>query len=774
MKHATLTSLPLFLLFVRSASAQTPNEAIPAPFPPLVVQAESGALGAEISTQNDGVLTFVSVLPSPPIAAFPGNLERVLTYDVTFPEAGEYELYLRFRVGPGGGSDDSLFYASSLGAKDPLNEADWVTVNGLSNIGYTASGQIVAGGLGLPLGSGFRWVNLSEYNGGEEPVRFSVSEETLTQTLQLGVREDGFDIDQLALLRSDVSVTVAEIDAGLPGNILPPAPPPRVCTPRGPALAAAQDKFLGGAYSGAQLPNFAAYFNQVSPENAGKWGSVEAERDVMTFDGLDAAYQFAKDNGFPFKMHVMVWGNQQPAWIEALPPEEQLEEIREWFAAVSERYPDLDTVEVVNEPLHDPPNTAGSGGGNYLAALGGAGASGWDWVVTSFRLAREYFPASQLMLNDYSITNTPADVIRYKEIIALLQAEDLIDAIGVQGHAFSTRVANEVTLASLDSLGEVGLPIYVTELDIDGPTDEVQLADYQRIFPLFWEHPSVFGVTLWGYRPGHWRTTQGAFLALEEGTERPALVWLRDYLGSPASTPVLRDQTFVLEEAASAGTVVGQLRAVEPSEGAAPNSWLVVGGDAAGLLDVDAATGVIRVAEGAVFDAELASTLRLDVVASDECSATPVVIDVRPENTAPVVAAGQVLVLGAELRFAGALNATDAEADVLSYAIVGGSGAGVFTIDPDSGALSVGAGLDLGRSDYTLEVVANDGRLDSVPATVVIVLPEAVRVCLAGRSELVPRELVSSAVRLGAATGECTSPPEPWLVEVWRWLDRLI
>ena len=46
-----------------------------------------------------------------------------------------------------------------------------------------------------------------------------------------------------------------------------------------------------------------------------------------------------KANGFPFKMHVLIWGNQQPAWIESLPPAEQLEEIDEWFAAVAARYP---------------------------------------------------------------------------------------------------------------------------------------------------------------------------------------------------------------------------------------------------------------------------------------------------------------------------------------------------------------------------------------------------------------------------------------------------
>ena len=93
----------------------------------------------------------------------------------------------------------------------------------------------------------------------------------------------------------------------------------------------------------------------------------------MNWAQLDNAYELAKSNNFPFRMHVMIWGNQQPAWIESLSTTEQLAEIEEWFAALAERYPNMDMIEVVNEPLHDPP--AGEGNGNYIEALGGAGDS---------------------------------------------------------------------------------------------------------------------------------------------------------------------------------------------------------------------------------------------------------------------------------------------------------------------------------------------------------------------------------------------------------------
>jgi endo-1,4-beta-xylanase len=323
------------------------------------------------------------------------------------------------------------------------------------------------------------------------------------------------------LAHSTMTALLAVLLVSLPGS-----------EPQAAALATGQKKFLGSAYSAPQTQDFAEYWNKVTPENAGKWGEVEAVRDQMNWTALDAAYQFAKSNGLLFQMHVLIWGNQQPEWIEQLPPKEQREEIEEWFDAVAQRYPALDFVEVVNEPLHDPPSKDDDGGGNYIEALGGAGETGWDWILESFRLARARFPHAKLLINDYSITNQPADAQRYREIIELLQKENLIDAIGVQGHAFSTTTERTVDVhrAALDLLAETGLPIYVTEFDLDGPTDAQQLENYRRVFPVFWEHPAVAGITLWGFRPGLWRHKERAYLIKPNGRERPALLWLRGYV----------------------------------------------------------------------------------------------------------------------------------------------------------------------------------------------------------------------------------------------------
>ncbi len=505
-----------------------------------MLEAESGTPGTEFTTVTQTGVTFISASSDLVASGNPGTTNRVVTYSVTFPMAGTYQLYARLRVGSGGANDDSYFYGNGFGVKPvaatgTAADNNWILVNNLNNVGDTTANSIVTGSGSVAANNVWKWVNISLFNGGESPINFTVPAGNLTQTFQIGGRENGLDLDKFVFGLSGVYFTVKNLDNGEPGSTTPPPPP---FTPSGPPLATGKSKWLGSAYSNAQKVNFGKYWNQVTPENGGKWGTVEAVRNVMNWSEMDSAYKLAKDSGYPFKMHTLIWGSQQPAWIESLPAETQLMEIKEWYAAVAQRYPAIDFVEVVNEPLHAPPNRTGNGGGNYINALGGSGATGWDWIINSFRLARQYFPPpTKLWLNDYSIINSNSNTATYVNIINLLKAENLIDGVGEQGHAFTTAGTPATTLVNnINTLAATGLPLYITELDIDGPPaetpqgDSVQLREYQRVFPLFWEHPAIKGITMWGYRPGHWRTAQGAPLVYANGAEKPAMVWLKQYI----------------------------------------------------------------------------------------------------------------------------------------------------------------------------------------------------------------------------------------------------
>jgi GH35 family endo-1,4-beta-xylanase len=509
----------------------------------------------------------------------------------------------------------------------------------------------------------------------------------------------------------------------------------------------------------------------VTPENGGKWGTVEGTRDVMNWAQADEAYALAKANGFPFKWHTFIWGNQQPAWIESLPTAEQREEIEEWYAAVAARYPDIDQIEVVNEPLHDPPR--GATNGNYIEALGGNGATGWDWIITSFQLARQYFPNAELILNDYSITNDGNATTNYINIINLLKERGLIDAIGDQAHAFSTTEPAPMNnhKNNLNRLAATGLPIYITELDIDGVlagvvNDPVQVGNFQRIFPTFWEHPSVKGVTIWGYVRGfHWRNAQGDWLLYPNGGERPALQWLIRYVQNAKA--VVGPQTLTVNESAAGGTPVGAVLATDADAGTTYSQWQL-NSDPSGKFVIDAATGVVSLAADAVLDFETATSHTIGVSVFDgyvRSAVGNVTINVTNANdNTPWVTWGQAYNIDATYEWIGRTKAVDGDdanepgfTTFSNWTIVGGDAGEIFVQDGPTGQIRVAQPLniDFTKSKYTLLVTVSDGANTSAPETATVNIPKKIQVCKNGQTVVVPKADAMKWLREGAALGLC-------------------
>lgn len=287
--------------------------------------------------------------------------------------------------------------------------------------------------------------------------------------------------------------------------------------------AMTNNKFIGNIIGSSIPNNFTTYWNQVTPENATKWGAIETTRGNMNWSGSDAIYNYAKKNNLKFKFHNLVWGSQEPTWLSSLSSVDQKNEVSNWIQAAGKRYSGADFVDVVNEPLHTPPT--------YINAIGGSGSTGWDWIVWSYEQARKAFPNSKLLINEYGIINDPNEAAKYVQIINILKSKGLVDGIGIQCHQFSMDNVSVNTMKSvLNTLSSTGLPIYVSELDMTGD-DATQLARYEQKFPVLWENPDVKGVTLWGYIQGQtW--INGTYLINSNGTERPALKWLKSYLST--------------------------------------------------------------------------------------------------------------------------------------------------------------------------------------------------------------------------------------------------
>jgi endo-1,4-beta-xylanase len=502
---------------------------------PAIIECESGLHGSNAPVLSDGGVTYTSVATDLVSPAAPGDSSRVVTYNLTFPDSGAYNLFARVRVGANGFNDDSFFYGNGFGARNDTAASDWTTVNGIATGGFADSAAIVSspGSLGTGV---WKWVNLKNAYQSTPGQPFRVNIDSLDQTFQIGGRENGLDIDKLAFGKTWLNFTVRDLDSVHAGT---PVSPDTGTIWTGPPLGSGQDKFVGCAFDGTSDTSFVKYWNQLTPGNAGKFGSVALSSDTVTWNwgALDAAYDYALANHMVFKDHTLVWGQQQPAWLtgSGLDSAQQANAVDQWIRMVGARYPHMDMIDVVNEPLagHNPPS--------YRAALGGAGSTGWDWVVWTFTKAREYMPHVKLLLNDYGIINDNFATTSYLQIINILKTRGLVDGIGVQGHRFELENADTSILRNnLNRLAATGLPIYISELDLGNmndagtPDDNQQLQLYQRIFPVLWKHAGVKGITFWGYMQDEmWQPS--CYLVRYTGTSRPALLWLAQYIQSNPS-----------------------------------------------------------------------------------------------------------------------------------------------------------------------------------------------------------------------------------------------
>jgi len=261
------------------------------------------------------------------------------------------------------------------------------------------------------------------------------------------------------------------------------------------------------------------YWNQITPENAGKWGSVQGSASgSFNWGTLDNIYAYTQTNSIIFKQHVFVWGSQQPSGTPTLA------QIENWIKSFCTRFPNTKVIDVVNEP---PPHTTP----NYTANLGAGEGGSWPWITKAFKLARQYCPNAILVLNDYNNIEYADQETHFMDIVKDIKANGApIDAVGCQAHGLKN-MSTATLQANIDKMATgTGLPIYITEYDI-GDTDQNQLTNFKNHFPVFLNTAAIKGITVWGWINGStWISNSG----LVSGTSpRPAMTWLMGQLNRP-------------------------------------------------------------------------------------------------------------------------------------------------------------------------------------------------------------------------------------------------
>lgn len=238
------------------------------------------------------------------------------------------------------------------------------------------------------------------------------------------------------------------------------------------------------------------HFNQAAIENHLKWPFWETWGRE---DGL-RSLRWLKEHNFRVRAHNVLWAG----W-DNLPPDLRARQSDRPFLRqrVDDRVKDVVTAtkglvddwDVVNETFAQR---------DLLDILG------WDLVAHVFRETHRLDPRPNLTLNDYppldgAATQNP-HLNHFYEMVARLKREGApIGSIGFQGHFGSEVVPPARVLAGLDRFAKLGLPIAITEFDMETPDRDLQ-ARYMRDFmTAAFSHPSVLMITQWGFWEGkHW------------------------------------------------------------------------------------------------------------------------------------------------------------------------------------------------------------------------------------------------------------------------------
>jgi endo-1,4-beta-xylanase len=283
-------------------------------------------------------------------------------------------------------------------------------------------------------------------------------------------------------------------------------------------------KFCGNITTGNSVDTngmkYSKYWDQITPENAGKWGSVQSTpSSAFNWSSLDAIYNYTQTNNISFKQHTFVWGAQQPSGTPTLA------QVENWIKSFCARYPNTKLIDVVNEP---PPHTTPS----YTANLGAGESGSYPWITKAFKLARKYCGNAVLILNDYNNIEYADQEQHFIDIVNDIKKNGApIDAVGAQAHAiYSFSAATAQTNINKMASG-TGLPVYITEYDVPKASDADQLAVFQAQFPVFWNTAAVRGVTVWGWINGKtWVNNTGL---VNGTTPRSSMTWLMNYLKRP-------------------------------------------------------------------------------------------------------------------------------------------------------------------------------------------------------------------------------------------------
>lgn len=253
-------------------------------------------------------------------------------------------------------------------------------------------------------------------------------------------------------------------------------------------------------------------FNTAVFENELKWYATEPEAGRVNYTAADELLSFARANRIAVRGHNIFWEDPiyTPAWVRNLTGDQLAAAVESRIGSLLSRYSgEFVHWDVSNEMLHF----------NFYEQRMGKDAS-----RRFFDAARRFDPLATLFMNEFNVVETCDDahstvdsyVLRLRELADGGAAR--LEGVGLEGHFGRPNVP--LMRAVLDKLATLGLPIWLTEVDISKAFDqETQVRKEEEMrrrrggsLTMVWllqavyleqalregfAHPAVEGIMLW-------------------------------------------------------------------------------------------------------------------------------------------------------------------------------------------------------------------------------------------------------------------------------------
>ncbi|HUO08394.1 MAG TPA: endo-1,4-beta-xylanase [Phycisphaerae bacterium] len=316
-----------------------------------------------------------------------------------------------------------------------------------------------------------------------------------------------------------------------------------------------------------------ASFNTLEPSNAGKWSNNEATQGVVTMSYVDTLLKYATSNNMDVRMHNLIWGAQQPAWVNTLLTNAQSSNATlaasakaSLMTAINNRIsyyvggkiagttiPRGDAIQemdVLNEALRTAP---------YWKIFGASGvAQVYNNVAKAAAAAGN--PNLRLYTNEYNVFTYSSDPStslsdpyanwyrqEVDDIRNAMPGQPTVSGVGVQYYA-----DGNITLHSparmmqvMQNLSVTGLPISLTEFQVssDAPSDAVVSQILTETMRMMYGSPNATTFGLWTFWAGQNAPNDAAFLydanwnltSIGQAYQQLLNGWSTDYMGAVGS-----------------------------------------------------------------------------------------------------------------------------------------------------------------------------------------------------------------------------------------------